>query len=252
MSLPLVVWSLLFAVGLSLGALGSGGSIFTLPVLVYVGHVPVPEAVALTLASIGACSLLGAALRARRGLLHWPAVWMMGPTGMAGALIGAQFTHLVSDHALRVLFAGTMLVVGTTMARQRPGPAHGEGCRVKRCTPIGFGVGLLTGFLGLGGGFLIMPSLVYFAGLEVRRAVGASLAIIALNTAAGLFGHLLHVSLDRRLAVEVLAAMLGGLLVGSLICERVTDRVLGRVLAWLIIAVAIVVLLMETVGRLRA
>jgi uncharacterized protein len=251
-TLTFAAWLLLFGVGFSLGAVGSGGSIFMLPVLVYLQGVPTPQAVAITLVSIGGCSLLGAILRARRGLLHWRAVWMMGPTGMAGALIGAQFTHLVGDHVLRLLFAGTMLLVGATMVRQRGVPAHGQGCQLRRCTPVGFGVGLLTGFLGLGGGFLIMPSLVYFGGLEVRRAVGAALAIIALNASAGVVGHLLRTSLDWRLTTATLVATMTGLVVGSLLCERVPDRVLNRVLAWLILIVAAGVLLSETVGRLRA
>jgi hypothetical protein len=243
--------SLILLVGISLGLLGSGGAIFTLPILVYLAGVPAHQAVGITSAAIGVSSAIGAGLHARHGHVHWPAVWMMGPAGIVGALVGSQFTHFFTAGGIQAIFAGVMLVVGVTLIRQRAEPACGHGCRVRRCMPIGFGVGAMTGFLGVGGGFLIMPSLVYLAGVETKHAVGASLAIIALNATAGLLGHLTRIDIDWRLTGLVLAAILGGLLIGELLCDHLSARLLRRIFAWLITAVALALLAIDAWLHLR-
>lgn len=248
----LISLTLIVLVGVSLGMLGSGGAIFTLPILVYLAGVSTHEAVGITTAVICVSSALGALLHARQKHVHWPAVWMMGPTGVGGALIGSQFTHLVTEPALKALFAGVMLTVGLTMIRRRAEPACGHGCRVRRCMPIGFGVGLLTGFLGVGGGFLIMPSLVYLAGVETKHAVGASLAIIAINAAAGLLGHLYLVQIDWKLTGLTLAAILIGLLAGYQLCEYISASVLRRIFAWLVTTVAVILLILDGWQILRS
>jgi len=112
-------------------------------------------------------------------------------TGIWGAYLGSTATHLVSASRLMLLFSGLMLVVGALMLTgRRPGTAANVTCSAYRCTLAGFAVGLVTGFLGVGGGFVIVPALVWFAGLDARRAIGTSLGIIAVNSAAGLAGQL--------------------------------------------------------------
>src|SRR5258706_8340674 len=157
--------------GLSLGALGGGGSIITTPVLVYVGHVPPERAVGMSLFIVGATSLIGALLQMqRRNVARLPAI-LFSVTGMAGAYLGANGTHLVSRQGLMLLFAAIMLAVGPAMWKgsTRFKPSHSS--NPYKCLVAGFAVGLLTGFIGVGGGFLIVPALVLLAGLDSKLAI---------------------------------------------------------------------------------
>ncbi len=168
-------------VGLSLGALGSGGSIITIPLLVYVAGVPAESAVGMSLVIVGTTSLLGALLHMRNGNVALKPSVLFAVTGMVGSFIGSYGTHLVSRRTLMLLFASIMLIVGIRMWRAKAATLLTGHSIAPRCLSIGFPVGVLTGFLGIGGGFLIVPALILFAGLDSRMAAGTSLAVIALN-----------------------------------------------------------------------
>ena len=228
-------------IGLSLGLLGSGGSIITLPVLVFVMGVPPQEAVAMSLVVVGAVSLAGALLYMRKGHFHTRAVLLLGFTGMVGAYFGSQLTHRVPAGALMLLFAALMLVVGIVMLRRKELACDGERCYPARCLPIGAAVGALTGFLGVGGGFLIVPSLVLLAGIDTKKAVGASLGIIALNSASGLLGQLRFANLDWLLTATFLAVALVGMWLGTTLIGRVSQDGLRRAFAWSVVGVAILI-----------
>jgi uncharacterized membrane protein YfcA len=136
------------------------------------------------------------------------------------------------------MFAGIMLIVSVVMFRggfQHLTPGQ---CRPLRCTAVGAAVGVLTGFLGVGGGFLIVPALVLFAGLDTRKAVGTSLAIIALNSFSGLLGQLRYVAVDGRLTAEFIVLALGGMLMGFELTNRVSEPVLRKAFATLLLVVA--------------
>ena len=131
--------ALALAIGLSLAILGSGGSIITLPVLVYVAGVPAQQAVGMSLAIVGGTSLLASLFNARHGLIHPKAAMLFSVTGIVGALGGSQLTHLVSAPVLMLLFAGLMLAVAALMLRGRadlePDPA--THCRWRICATTG-------------------------------------------------------------------------------------------------------------------
>lgn len=232
----LIAMLLTAMVGLSLGLLGSGGSIVAVPVLVYAAGVPVRNAVGMSLAIVGGTSLFGAVQQYRRGRLHPLAVIFFAAAGGGGAYLGASLTHRVPPAVLMLLFAALMLLVGAMMLRDRRQYRSSGRCRPLRCLAAGLGVGLLTGFLGVGGGFLIVPALVLVAGLEMGKATGTSLAIIALNCAAGLVGQLRHAPLDLRLTLAFLAAALVGLQVGLRLAGRLSDPSLRRTFAWAVVA----------------
>src|SRR5215831_5379965 len=163
-------------VGLSLGALGSGGSIITTPLLVYVAHVSPANAIGMSLVIVGATSFAGLLLHQRLGNVAVKPMLLFALTGTVGSFLGSTGTHLFSRKTLMLLFSGIMLIVGRTMwlgAGRNARKAKYYG--VSQCLVAGFFVGLLTGFLGVGGGFLIVPALILFAGLETRIAVGTSL-----------------------------------------------------------------------------
>lgn len=158
-------------VGVALGLLGAGGSIVMLPVLVYVLGLEPHAAVPLSLAVVGATSLVGATLRRTDDPLQWKAVMSFGIAAVVGASLGSRLTHLVPGRVLMSVFGVLLLVVGVRMWRPvresvalRP-PAHPV-----LMTVSGLLIGVLTGFFGVGGGFLLMPALMRFGGLSIRPA----------------------------------------------------------------------------------
>ncbi len=208
-------------IGISLGLTGAGGSIITLPVLVYLAGVAPKEAVGLSLFVVGTAALVGAIQRFRVGEIHLKAVMMFAIAGMIGAVGGAKLTPLVSGPVLMTIFAVLMLIVAINMLI---GPKVEESteaeCRPLRCLLAGLGVGVLTGFIGVGGGFLLMPALVKFAKLPLRVATGTSLAVISLNSAAGFVSHFGEAPTQWTLAFTFAAIAAAGVLLGSNFAKR--------------------------------
>jgi uncharacterized protein len=229
-------------IGLSLGLTGAGGSILTLPVLVYLAGIPPRQAVGLSLLIVGTAALAGAWQRARAGEVHFKAAGMFVISGMAGAAMGARLTHLLSPSALMITFAGLMVVIGVRMllpGKSAPQPA--PECRPLRCLLAGGAVGVLTGFLGVGGGFLLMPALAKFARLPVRVATGTSLAVIACNSAAGFISHLGDARTPWTLAAIFAAIACAGVLAGGKVASRLPVKTLQQAFALLVLATAAVV-----------
>ena len=235
---------LALAIGVSLGLLGSGGSIITLPVLVYAAKVPATQAVAMSLAVVGGTTLVGSILNARSGQIHAKAALLFSVTGVIGALGGSQLTHLVRPSVLLLIFAGLMLVVGLLMFRPRAdrGVDAKAECHWVSCTATGFFVGFLTGFLGVGGGFLIVPALLFLARLPLKRAIATSLVVITVTSAAGLIGHLRRTHFDWRIAGMFLALAIVGMLAGRKFASQVETERLRSWFAWFVLAVAVFVI----------
>lgn len=226
-------------IGLSLGLTGAGGSILTLPVLVYLAGIPPREAVGLSLLIVGTAALVGAWQRARAGEVHFKAAGMFVISGMAGAVLGSKLTHLLSSSALMITFAVLMVLVAVRMMLPRkselqPAPE----CKPLRCLTAGFGVGVLTGFLGVGGGFLLMPALVKFARLPLRVATGTSLAVIACNSASGFVSHLGEAPTPWLLAAVFTAIAGAGVLVGGQVASKLPEKALRRAFALLVLVTA--------------
>jgi len=229
-------------IGVSLGALGSGGSIVTLPILVYVAGIAPKSAVGMSMAIVGGTSLLGSYFHWRNGNFLLKPALLFSATGIFGAYLGSTATHLVSSSTLLLLFSGIMLVVGTLMlAGRRPATESKFNSAVKPCILAGFAVGLVTGFLGVGGGFLIVPALVWFAGLDARRAIGTSLGIIAVNSASGLAGQLRYAHWDWLLTGKFLACSLIGMGLGISISKRAPDRALRKAFAVVVLGVGVTI-----------
>ena len=225
------------AVGVVLGTMGSGGSIVMVPVLVYVAGLTPGNAVVVSLAVVGSTSLLGAWLRQRAGQVHWRAVRFLSLTGIAGAVLGARCTHLVAPQLLMLLFAALMLAVGTVMLRGRGTADRVPTCRPVLCMTIGAVIGVLTGFLGVGGGFMIVPALIFLAGIDTASAIGASLAIIAINSFGGLLGHLDSVPTLWREALLYLLAAVVGMLAGARLGLALPERTLQAGFGAMVLAV---------------
>jgi len=218
-------------VGLSLGALGGGGSIITTPILVYVARVPPENAVGMSLVIVGVTSFIGAYLHFRRGNVAVGPGFLFSVTGMAASFIGSAGTHLLSRRSLMLIYALIMLLVGFAMLRGGVKAMPGMSRSPYRCLTAGFAVGLLTGFLGVGGGFMIVPALVLFAGLDTRMAAGTALAVIAFNSVTGSLGQLRFVRVDWTFLLSFLFFTIVGIVIGSTVSGRVPETQLRRTFA---------------------
>ena len=224
---------LFLLVGVTLGLLGGGGSILTVPVLVYAGGIGAKPAVAMSLFVVGVTSVFGLVPYLRRGQVDLRVALVFGPVSMAGAFAGGILARYFSDRALLVLFALMMVATSLAMLTARAPIAAPErtGFTPRRTALLaleGAGVGLFTGLVGAGGGFMVVPALVLLAKLDMRRAVGTSLAIIVLKSSAGLAGHLSHVSFDWPLTLALSAAAALGALLGGMLSGRIPKGALRR------------------------
>lgn len=239
--------TLALAVGVSLGLLGGGGSILAVPLLVYVGGLDPHAATAGSLLVVGVTSGVGLVSHARAGRVRWRTGLLLGAAGMAGAFGGGRLSALVPGPVLLGAFALMMLAAAVGMLRGRRGGGTGaEELRVPTAIGLGAVVGVVTGFVGAGGGFVVVPTLVLVAGLPMTAAIGTSLLVITLQSAAGLAGHLAGTSLPWPLIAAVTASAVLGSLAGSRLAGRIPADRLRRAFAGLVLVIAALVLVGQT------
>lgn len=237
------------AVGLSLGLLGGGGSILAVPLLVYVASLDPQQAVATSLVVVGVTSAIAVIPHARHGRVNWPTALPFAAGGMAGAYGGGRLATLVPGSVLLAVFAAMMLATAGAMIRGRPGyrpssTTTNDRSMGRTTAVVGLGVlvGALTGFVGAGGGFLIVPALTLVAGLEMSAAVGTSLLVIALQAAAGLAGHLHGTEVPWSLALAVTGAAVLGSIAGAHWAGRVSQPALRRSFGVMVLAMGVLVM----------
>jgi uncharacterized protein len=233
-------------IGVATGLLGAGGSILTVLLLVHAGGLDLRGAVTTSLVVVAAMSLVAFVPYARAGAIVWRAALSFGVTSMIGAALGGRLSTLISSRVLLVMFLLVMVVAAVAMLWERPPPPSGAtGEREHGAAVMAAGgllLGVLTGMVGLGGGFAVVPLLVVFARAPVRSAIGTSILVIAMNTLAALAGHLPHLSVHWGVAAYLgVAETLGGLL-GVRFVERVSVKVLRRGFAGLMLAAAVFLL----------
>jgi hypothetical protein len=228
-------------IGLLLGMVGGGGSILTVPILVYVIGQGVHQATATSLVIVGATALIGAVAHARAGHVAFGIALLFGGAGMAGAVVGAWLNARVSGSLILFLFGLLMLAVAARMSLGRGLKRDARGGQRARWPVLAVGVlvGIMTGFFGVGGGFLIVPALVLVLGLPMHLAVGTSLIVISINSAAGVLAHLGTGGIDLALAALFIAGGAAGSTVGGYLARRVDGASLSRGFALLTAAVGI-------------
>ncbi len=202
-------------IGVTLGLLGGGGSILTVPILVYVFGLDPHPAIATSLLVVGTTSLVALIPHARAGRVNLKTGLTFGVAGMAGAFLAGRVSAYVAGRTLLISFAILMVVAAIAMLRGRRDDAELRPLAPLKTAVLGLVVGSVTGLVGAGGGFVIVPALVLLGGLPMPVAIGTSLLVIALQSAAGLVGHLGEVDLDWRLAASVTAAAILGSFLGS-------------------------------------
>jgi hypothetical protein len=257
----LLVSPLAFLIGISLGALGGGGSILAVPALVYGAGEPAKAATSTSLLVVGVAALMGMGSHWRAGRVRLGPGLLFGAVGLGGAAVGTALNRLVNPDVLLLAFSFVMIVAAVAMWRRAspappPAPAvAGDGSTAVGAVPVttvrldartvakivvaGTLVGLLTGFFGVGGGFVIVPALVLSLGFSMPEAVGTSLVVIALNAAMAL--ALRAGSLDIRWgdALPFIVMAVLGTLVGRRIADRLPAATLTRGFVVLLVLVAI-------------
>jgi len=238
-----LVLLLAVAVGVSLGLLGGGGSILAVPLLVYVAGLESKEAIATSLLVVGVTSLAALLPHARAGRVRWRTGFVFGAAAMVGAYVGGRLAEFVPGTVLLIAFSLMMLATAVAMIRGRREVKEREGgMRVGLIVAEGGVVGLVTGMVGAGGGFLVVPALVLLGGLPMSAAVGTSLLVIAMKSFAGLGGYLASVQIDWGLAAAVTAAAVVGSLVGGTLTGRIPADTLRRGFGWFVVVMGVFVL----------
>jgi hypothetical protein len=233
------------AIGLSLGLLGGGGSILTVPIFVYVLGYAAKPAIAMSLPVVGATSLVGALGHWRAGNVNLRQALSFGVVAMVGAYAGARLAVLVSGVVQLTLLAIVML--GAAMSMLRPTAARAATVDAEPVSRwlvliVGLGVGMLTGLVGIGGGFLIVPALVILARLPMKQAVGTSLVVIAMNSASGFAGYLGQVEVPWGFMAAFTAVAIGGILAGTYLVRFVSQQALKRAFAIFLLLMSGVIL----------
>jgi len=239
-------------VGLALGTVGGGGSILTVPILIYLLGEGVHRATGTALAIIGVNALIAAWPHARAGRVRLPVALTVGAMGIVGAVAGTWLGGLAPARAILIGFAALMLVAAVAMVRLRPPVRVGAAPPVgfsPRVAAVGLAVGVLTGFFGVGGGFLIVPALVLALGLPMREAVGTSLVVIAINAAAALTGRLSANEVDLAVTVLFIVGGALGSAFGGRLAGRLDERRLRQGFAGMVVLVALYILTRTLLGH---
>ena len=235
------------AIGVSLGLFGSGGSILTVPVLIYLFGQDEKVAIAGSLAIVGSVALVGALPYLRTRLIDWRNVLLFGVPGMGGTYLGAWTSQFVPGIAQLALFAVIMLIAAYMMLRSPNVANPASGRAIWKISLDGLLVGILTGLVGVGGGFLIVPALVLLGGLTMHRAVATSLVIIALKSFSGFFKYVdVLAAQDRSLDWSVIGLVtalgVAGSFAGKHLGTRVPQAALRRGFSYFLIVMGLYIL----------
>jgi len=237
----MLTFVLAVVIGVALGMLGGGGSILTVPVFTYVAGLDPKIAIASSLPVIAVASSIGAIGHWRAGAVQLRTAALFGGFTMIGGFSGARLAGFLPARAQLLLFAAIMLGAAVSMLRTQAATAPSdpaEPLAIGTLLPLGLGVGVLTGLVGVGGGFLIVPALTQLGRLPIHVAIGTSLTVIAMNSLAGTLGYLGQVPLPYQLLVPFTGLAVIGIVVGTLVARRVRQESLRRAFAVLLVLVA--------------
>ena len=253
-------------IGISLGLIGGGGSILTVPVLVYLFGVDPVLATSYSLFIVGSTSLVGAVPKYRQGLVSLRTAIIFGIPSIAAVYATRKFLlPLIPDHVfsighfgvtkpilLMLLFAILMVAASYSMIKDKK-EENGDGELAIESAPQKFNypiivlegilVGLLTGLVGAGGGFLIIPALVLLSGLPMKKAVGTSLLIIAMKSLIGFTGDFGHFEMNWTLLLVITAIAIAGIFIGNILSHKVSGRSLKKGFGWFVLAMGIYIIL---------
>lgn len=242
-------------IGLSLGLIGGGGSILAVPILIYVLDIAPKAAIAMSLVIVGTVSLIGVIPHWQQGHVNVKTAALFTPVAMVGAFLGARLASLpwITETIQLISFGMVMILASVLMIRDTgiKSPPQRSSQTASHLHPKhhwltipleGLGVGVLTGFVGVGGGFAIIPALVLFGDLPIKEAIGTSLLIIAFKSATGFLGYLNQVELDWMLIVTFTLAASLGTVIGASLTRIFEAKQLQKGFGYFVLVVAVFVL----------
>lgn len=250
-------------IGVSLGLIGAGGSVLTVPVMVYFFAVEPVQATSYSLFVVGCASAIGAYSNYRKGLVRTRTALLIGSFSIATVFITRKFVipHIpetlgrvngfvvTESFTIMMLFALLMLFVSVSMIRGSHGVAEAvripPAGQVFRLSVYGVAIGFITGLLGVGGGFLLIPALVLFVGLPMKEAVGTSLFIIALNSLIGFVGDIGHFTMDWILLTKITVLAVAGIIAGHAMSKKIDADKLKKVFGWFVMIMALSIVAKE-------
>jgi uncharacterized membrane protein YfcA len=239
-------------VGFVLGLLGGGGSVLTVPILIYALHVPVKTAIATSLCVVGLVAFIGFLSHWRQKTVAVRVAFAFGPAAVVAAYVGAKIAKHIPPTAQLILFAvvglaGSVLMLRGTFKKSTAAVSdqyefNADSRTLTLLALQGLGVGLLTGLIGVGGGFLIVPALVIVAKLPMRLAIGTSLLVITMNALSGFAGNIGTVPIDWLLVGWFTGVAALGSIIGASLSKRAPQRQLKQIFGVLLIGVSLYVL----------
>lgn len=252
-------------IGISLGLIGGGGSILTLPVLVYLLHLNPVISTAYSLFIVGSTSLVGAFNYMRKDLVNYRAALVFAVPSFITVFLTRKYLvpaipatlfsvngfEITKDIAIMIFFALVMLAAAYSMINDKKKPDDNTNAALKFNYPLiaieGAVVGLLTGIVGAGGGFLIIPALVLLARLPMKMAVGTSLLIIAAKSLIGFMGDMANMQIDWAFLFEFTALSIVGIFVGSYMAKFIPGEKLKKSFGWFVLAMGVYIITKELV-----
>ena len=257
--MELVGYVLAVFIGVSLGLIGSGGSILTVPLLVYLFHISPVLATTYSLAIVGLSSIAGVISRIKQKLVDFKTIFFFGIPSIIGVFSSRKFllpalpeqiyqgTHmmLTKSHFIMLFFATLMLVAAISMItgknnKEQEGviPVYGGSLLL-----VGFIEGSLTGIVGAGGGFLIIPALVLLAKLPMKRAIATSLVIISIKSLVGFTGDLWHVTIDGSFLFKIIILATLGIIIGNYINKKMEGAKLKKGFGFFVLIMSLVIMI---------
>lgn len=252
-------------IGISLGLIGGGGSILTMPVLVYLFGINPLLATSYSLFLVGTTSFIGAINNYRKEQVHLKAALFFGSSSIITVFITRKFIlpsipthiltingfHITSALITMVLFGALMLLAATSMIKDQGSQDPEKECKdcfsFLKLFGYGVGIGFVTGLFGAGGGFLLIPALVFLVKLSMKKAIGTSLLIIALNALIGFTGDLGHFNLNWKFLLGITAVATTGLLIGTIISKKIPGNQLKKSFGWFVLLMGIFIILKEVI-----
>lgn len=252
-------------IGISLGLIGGGGSILTVPVLVYLFGVSPILSTSYSLFIVGSTSLVGAFTNLKKGLVNVKTVLLFGISSIITVFVTRKFIIplipkklfsigdlVVTENMMTmVLFAVLMVAAATAMIRNGKSriseiaePKNGKS-RIWKLLFYGVAIGAVTGILGAGGGFLLIPTLVILMGLQMKEAVGTSLMIIAMNSLLGFTGDLGHFKIDWLFLMEITTIAIAGIFIGGLLAKKIDGNKLKKGFGYFVLMMGFYIIIKE-------
>lgn len=262
----LFAYFLAILVGISLGLIGGGGSILTVPILVYFLHIPTQLATSYSLCVVGVSSLIAVRKHVALGNIDYKASLWLGIPAVLCLVAARRFflpmlpnilyqSHsilLTKDLFLLIVFAILMVFASISMIMSKSNTTNTMyHTKLSKLVWMGLSIGLVTGLLGAGGGFLIIPALVLWANLPMKKAIGTSLFIICLNTSIGFIFDMLHgLTLDYTILIVFTLFAIAGIFIGIEISKKVNGHILKPFFGWFILCVGVCIIIKELFSQL--